>query len=91
MDLTSSLTTFETISTPASYYMAKDSPVLAADTTGISSSVEEDIDDEMDDCPDKPRYRDAQQLPHELKQHCQIHLEEQLCNATHQNTSCFRV
>ena len=29
-------------------------------------------------CP----YRDARQLPRELKQHCQIFLEEQLCTST---------
>lgn len=61
-----------TRSTPESFYTAKDSPpVGGADTTGISSPIEDDAAE--------PRYRNAVQPPHELKVHCQIHLEEELC------------
>lgn len=72
MELTSPLTTLTNISTPTSFYTARNSPSNAADDTGLSSPVEEPLADELP-------YRDAAQLPHELKSHCQIHLEEQLC------------
>lgn len=72
MELTSPLTTLASISTPDSYHTARDSPSNAAYDTTLSSPLEE---------PDEegPRYRDAVQLPHELRSHCQIHMEEQLC------------
>jgi len=71
---TSPPTTLATMSTPESYYtaQAKDSPLLEADTTGISSPLDEDS-------PEPPRYRHAIQPHHDLKGHCQIHLEEELC------------
>lgn len=67
---------------PSSFYTAKvaASPVTDGDTTNISSPAE---------APDKLPYRDARQLPHELKEHCRIHLEERLCKATRYATSCF--
>jgi hypothetical protein len=73
MDLTSPLTTLGSISTPESYYTARDSS-NAADETTITSPGAED-----DEVPQTFGYREAIQLPHELKSHCQIHLEEQLC------------
>ncbi|KAL2260215.1 hypothetical protein VTK26DRAFT_5865 [Humicola hyalothermophila] len=72
--MTSPLTTLGTISTPDSFYTARDSSSIAADETSLSSPVEPPEDEE-------PRYRDAVQLPRELKSHCQIHLEEQLYTA----------
>lgn len=59
---------------PSSFYTAKAaaSPVTDGDITNISSPAE---------APDKLLYRDARQLPHELKEHCQIHLEERLCKS----------
>ena len=83
MDLTSPLTTLPSISTPESYFTAQGSPSNpsnrsnshqsnAADETALSSPVD-------DHAPEKLSYRDAAQLPHELRSHCQIHLEEQLC------------
>ena len=73
MELTSPLTTLASISTPDSYYTAQDSPSNAADETSLSSP----IDDHPP--PTEQQYRHAVQVPHELKSHCQIHLEEQLC------------
>lgn len=85
MDLSSSLTTLPSISTPESYFTAQGSPSdpsnrsnsnshqsNAADETTLSSPVDDHV-------PEKLSYRDAAQLPHELRSHCQIHLEEQLC------------
>jgi hypothetical protein len=72
MELTSPLTTLGSISTPDSYYTARDSPSNAAYDTTLSSPGEEPPEEEL-------AYRDAVQLPHELKSHCQIHMEEQLC------------
>ncbi|KAK3375267.1 hypothetical protein B0H63DRAFT_400979 [Podospora didyma] len=75
MELSTSLTTFDTMSTPGSFYTAKDSPPplgLLADTSAISSPIEPD-----DEPPFIPRYRDTTELPHELKSHCQIHIEEE--------------
>lgn len=71
MDQTSSLTSLDDLSTPESYYTAKGSrsPVDGADTTAISTPVKDEGD---------PPYRDAKLIPHELKQNCQIHLEEEL-------------
>ncbi|AEO58029.1 hypothetical protein MYCTH_2304989 [Thermothelomyces thermophilus ATCC 42464] len=72
MELTSPLTTLGSISTPESFFTARNSPSNAADETVLSSPV--------DDPPQQEQaYRDAVQLPRELRQHCQIHLEEQLC------------
>jgi hypothetical protein len=73
MEFTSPLTTLTSISTPASYHTAQGSPSNAADETGLSSPLEELPPGEL--LP----YRAAVPLPHELKSHCQIHLEEQLC------------
>jgi hypothetical protein len=72
--ITSPLTTLGTISTPDSFYTARGSgsPANPADETGLSSIAEEQPADETG-------YRDAVPLPHELKSHCQIHLEERLC------------
>ena len=50
-----------------SFYTAKDSD--AVKSTAASSPAH------GSPCP----YRDARRLPHELKEHCQIFLEEQLC------------
>ncbi|KAM7193287.1 hypothetical protein V8F20_008482 [Naviculisporaceae sp. PSN 640] len=71
MDQSSSLTSLDGLSTPESYYTAKGSrsPVNSADTTAISTPVKDE---------ENPPYRDAQLIPHELRQNCQIHLEEQL-------------
>ncbi|KAK4143664.1 uncharacterized protein C8A04DRAFT_28656 [Dichotomopilus funicola] len=69
MELTSPLTTLGSISTPESFYTAHDS---AADDTTLSSPVEDVLFWE------EPTYRPAVQLPRELRQHCQIHLEEEL-------------
>lgn len=57
---------------PASFYTAKAtaSPETDGDISNISTPAEG---------PEKSPYRDARQLPHELKEHCQIHLEERLC------------
>ncbi|KAK4218125.1 hypothetical protein QBC37DRAFT_413331 [Rhypophila decipiens] len=66
---TSSLTSIDAISTPGSYYTASGSPVDTADTTITSSPGRS---------REKPPFRDAQLIPHELKQHCQINLEEEL-------------
>jgi hypothetical protein len=74
MELISPLTTLGSISTPESYHTARGSP-NAADETGLSSPVE------GDHVQDEPSYRDAVPLPHELKSHCQIHMEEQLCSS----------
>lgn len=82
MELTSPLTTLASISTPESYYTARGSPSNAADETSPSSPLEEHPPEEQ-----RPCYRDAVQLPHELKSHCQIHLEEQLCMYRHDPTS----
>lgn len=73
MELTSPLTTLGSISTPESFYTAHDSASNGADDTTLSSPV--------DDVPlwEEPTYRPAAQLPRELRQHCQIHLEEELC------------
>ncbi|KAL2181332.1 uncharacterized protein P884DRAFT_288563 [Thermothelomyces heterothallicus CBS 202.75] len=74
MELTSPLTTLGSISTPESFFTARNSPSNAADETVLSSPV--------DDPPQQEQaYRDAVQLPRELRQHCQIHLEEQLYTA----------
>lgn len=73
MELTSPLTTLATISTPDSYYAARGSSNAADDTT-LSSPIEDPPEHH-----EELGYRDAVQLPHELKSHCQIHLEEQLC------------
>ncbi|KAK3322295.1 hypothetical protein B0H66DRAFT_553925 [Apodospora peruviana] len=69
MELTSSLTSLDTISTPGSYYTAKDSPLDGANTTAISSPV---------DYPARARFRNAREIPHELKMNCQIHMEENM-------------
>jgi hypothetical protein len=53
--------------TDASFVTAKDSD--APKSTAASSPAQNSP------CP----YRDARQLPSELKTHCQIFLEEQLC------------
>ncbi|KAK4149739.1 hypothetical protein C8A00DRAFT_37669, partial [Chaetomidium leptoderma] len=74
MELTSPLTTLASISTPESYYTAHNSPSDAADETTLSSPVE-------DHPPEEPGYRDAAQLPHELRSNCHILLEEQLYTA----------
>ncbi|KAK4039980.1 hypothetical protein C8A01DRAFT_36030 [Parachaetomium inaequale] len=74
MELTSPLTTLGSISTPRSFHTARGSPSNGADDTMLSSPVD-------DPQPEEPTYRDAVQLPHELKSHCQIHLEEQLYTA----------
>jgi hypothetical protein len=66
---TSPFTSFTTISTPTSYFTARDSPI-AADTTNISSPVEN---------PFIEQYRKAKRLPPELSEQCQIALEEKLC------------
>ncbi|KAK4249914.1 hypothetical protein C7999DRAFT_12310 [Corynascus novoguineensis] len=73
MELTSPLTTLGSISTPESFYTARNSPSNAADETALSSSPDDDPPKQRSTC------RDAVQLPRELRQHCQIHLEEQLC------------
>lgn len=78
MELTSPLTTLASISTPGSYYTAHGSPSNAADDTTITSPGENEEDEESP----KLGYRDAIKLPHELKSHCQIHLEEQLCTSS---------
>ncbi|KAK3379344.1 hypothetical protein B0T24DRAFT_151963 [Lasiosphaeria ovina] len=73
MDITtSSLTTLGSISTPDSFYTAKGFSPPLADTSVLSSPP---VDDKLSG---GPRYRDATQLPYELKQHCQIHMEEEL-------------
>ncbi|KXX80483.1 hypothetical protein MMYC01_202444 [Madurella mycetomatis] len=77
MELSSPLTTLASISTPESYYTARGSPSNAADDTTITSPGE----DEEEEASLKLGYRDTIQLPHELKSHCQIHLEEQLYSA----------
>ena len=82
-EMTSPLTNLGTISTPESYYTARNSPSNAADETALTSPVEPPQED------DDPGYRDAVQLPHVLKSHCQIHLEEQLCMFYSQSTIYF--
>jgi hypothetical protein len=57
-------------SSPLSFYTANDSE--AEGSTTASSPVQ------GEPC----RYRDARQLPRDLKDHCQIFLEEQLCAYT---------
>jgi hypothetical protein len=54
-------------SSPLSFYTANDSD--AEQSTTASSPAQATL------CP----YREARQLPRELKEHCQIFLEEQLC------------
>lgn len=54
-------------SSPASYYTANDSKTECSTT---ASSPLQGLS-----CP----YREARQLHRELKEHCQIFLEEQLC------------
>lgn len=61
------------MSTPGSFHTPKDdSPSTRAYTTGVSSPAEDEIPD--------PKYRPAVQPVDELRSHCQIHLEEELCN-----------
>ncbi|KAK3692503.1 hypothetical protein B0T22DRAFT_15563 [Podospora appendiculata] len=72
MDFTSPLTTLDSISTPGSFYTAKDSP-QAGDITAVSSPVDE---------PFGPRYREARQIPYELKQNLHIDLEEDRCSVS---------
>ncbi|KAL1838363.1 hypothetical protein VTJ49DRAFT_2772 [Mycothermus thermophilus] len=72
------------LSTPGSFYTARGSLSNAADDTAISSPVDEqppDIEDTV--------YRDARQLPRELKSHCQILLEEKLYSEAIQILSGF--
>lgn len=84
MSLTSPISTLSNISSPSSFYTAKaTSPPGAGDVTNISSP---------DEAPVKLSYRDARQVPHELKEHCQIHLEERLCKTAINSTQilqCF--
>lgn len=63
------------LSSPVSYATATESPrnTLYATTTDIGSPIVND-----GDAADKS-YSKASQLPPELKQHCQIYLEENLC------------
>ncbi|KAI1768908.1 hypothetical protein GGR53DRAFT_461988 [Hypoxylon sp. FL1150] len=60
------------LSSPDSFATATESPLLGITTTDISSPV---VDHQ--DAGDKS-YSKANQLPPELKQHCQIYLEENL-------------
>lgn len=62
------------MSTPSSFHTPKDdSPSTRAYTTGVSSPAEDELPD--------PKYRPAVQPVDELRSHCQIHLEEELCNS----------
>ncbi|KAK3333827.1 hypothetical protein B0T19DRAFT_440554 [Cercophora scortea] len=72
MDFTSPLTTLDSISTPGSFYTAKDSP-QAGDITAVSSPIDEAFG---------PRYREARQIPYELKQNLHIDLEEDRCSVS---------
>lgn len=59
-----------TNSSPTSFYTSKeDESERTAKSTTASTPVK------GQPCP----YREARELPHELKEHCQIFLEEQLC------------
>ncbi|KAJ4388342.1 hypothetical protein N0V85_007655 [Neurospora sp. IMI 360204] len=69
MAASSPLTDLDGTSTPASFHTAADSP-NAADTTNITSPDHEDNQ--------KPKYYKCKEIPHVLKQSCQIHLEEQM-------------
>lgn len=69
MAASSPLTDLDGTSTPASFHTAANSPI-AADTTNITSP-----DHENDQ---KPGYYKCKEIPHVLKQSCQIHLEEQM-------------
>ncbi|KAK3357599.1 hypothetical protein B0T25DRAFT_498998 [Lasiosphaeria hispida] len=69
MAMTSPLTSFTTLSTPESY-AAQSSPHNETDEMALSSSIDGSLP--------SLQYRTAAQIPHELKQHCQIHLESEL-------------
>ena len=70
MAASSALTGLDGTSTPASFHTAANSPNTAADTTNITSPDHED--------DQKPKYYKSREIPHVLKQSCQIHLEEQM-------------
>ncbi|KAK3954231.1 hypothetical protein QBC32DRAFT_336926 [Pseudoneurospora amorphoporcata] len=69
MAASSPLTDIDGTSTPASFHTAANSP-NTADTTNITSPDHED--------DRKPKYYKSEEIPHVLKQSCQIHLEEQM-------------
>ncbi|KAK3391866.1 hypothetical protein B0T20DRAFT_422429 [Sordaria brevicollis] len=70
MAASSPLTDLDGASTPASFHTAANSPNTTADTTNITSP---DHDDDR-----KQTYYKTKDIPHVLKQSCQIHLEEQM-------------
>ncbi|KAK0732806.1 hypothetical protein B0T21DRAFT_452345 [Apiosordaria backusii] len=75
LSVTSPLTTLgTTISTPSSYHTARSDGEHAGDTSALTSV---DDFDEYDQSLTPP-YRDAAQLPYEVKNQIQIHLEERL-------------
>src|SRR4051812_15967510 len=76
MSVTSPLTSYVSSSTPRSYETAPNSPSHDQDTTGISSP---DADAETYETA-APHFRRAAQPANELKNQCQIHFEEDLCN-----------
>ncbi|KAK0711021.1 hypothetical protein B0H67DRAFT_493667 [Lasiosphaeris hirsuta] len=67
--MTSPPRSFATLSTPESY-TTQSSPRNEADETALSSPVDGSFP--------QLEYRTAAQIPRELKQHCQIHLESEL-------------
>lgn len=69
MAASSPLTDLDDTSTPASFHTAANSP-NTADTTNITSPDQED--------EQKPKYYKSKEIPHVLKESCQIHLEEQM-------------
>lgn len=68
-----------TDSSPTSFYSSKeeDSELTSKSTTASTPTTGSPC-----------QYRTARELPHELKEHCQIFLEEQLCKHTYVTHWC---
>jgi hypothetical protein len=62
-------------SSPASFYTSKEE----GSERNTKSTTASTTPPKTQPCP----YRAARELPHELKEHCQIFLEEQLCMHAH--------
>lgn len=78
---TSPLTALPSSSSPASFYTpVGGSPATAGDCTNLSTPATE---------PASSPYRDARPLPRELKEHCQIFFEEQMCMFYHERAVLF--
>lgn len=91
MAASSSLSSLSRTPTPYSRYQTADESASThadlEDVTDISSPGEAaDHDFGL-----KAPYRDAQALPDELKQRCQIHIEEQTCNDSHMSFARYIV